>query len=85
MLPDQGVDEAFVDLVAEAGADQPSDRIAGILAVWQQRLDGGPCLAARAEQPARRQGRRVPWDAEEQPVGDAVQPVVPDEGGRRHR
>ena len=82
---DQGIDEPFVDLVAEAAADERADRVVRVVAAGEQRLGGGSELAPERQQPGGRQPCDVGRHAEQDTLRDRVQPVVPDGCGRRGR
>ena len=77
---DERVDETLVDLVAEAGPYEASDAVGFGRRAREERLDRGAGLAPGREQPGARQREGVAGDAEDEPVGDVVEPVLPDGG-----
>ena len=72
---DEGVDEALVDLVAEPAAHERADRVVGVAAAGQQRLERGAQLAAPPTA-GRCVARRsdVGRHAEQQPSGIGCSP-----------
>ena len=80
---DERIDEPFLHLVAEPGADEPPDRVGVDRRPGEERFERGAGLAPPGEQPGRGERSEMPGHAEQEAVGDPVQRVVPDRGVHR--